>query len=648
MSPAKAKTSSNSKLDGTSSGKSSVLADKRASKVASNTQRAGKVTPSKQDAKGKAVAPRDGAHGLSQQEHFKHPAQPSGYIHPAAGLAPTSTQGSVPVDYFGAKGALAADGQEQQQRRAEDNSSDLDALRYRAANSEDEDDEVDGADADASIRPITPSSIDASSSFTGSTSLHSLAPTSRTFKSFRTGHSKASASTKPTLLGPNGTSINAPSAAGCVPAGNAPSISSPTSDAPPALNETSTSPPNSVHSINNQRRDGTLGQAITIQSDKQKEKGKSSETSVDASGGGSSSLGIVDMHDPDANRIATSLHNAEGIIPSSPRSARTAADLPVAMALQPSPLHSARQGPRASPLRNSFVGPISGLAVPPALSSAEEESENGSQIPQQSTPRGTEWAEVQSENDGERLDSLHMPEAHRVDSSSNVISSAASITFSKLPPATPSSISSAQLYSAPGSPGRLSSYTNQHSIYRESEEGDENIEGIYHYPRHSAPDPRNNPRASSPPPDNASMLTLASSTGGRAPSVYTAASRYRDGFAGGSGGGSGSIGGAPSIVDTAGHRYRTTANEDASIRAIAPSRRESTDSIGSKWSAVVLSQREGSYHAPTAITHAGAAAGEMTPDNASYKRKTPSLRTVATTASSYNAAPIAPSTELKA
>lgn len=587
----------------------------------------------------------------SQNEGLKQ-SYADGAANPPAGLPPVSPQGSHPVDYFGLKGALpatATTGSRQQDQQ--DNSSDLDALRYKEENRNsengDDDDEIDGADADASIRPITPSSIDASSSFTGSTSLHSLAPTSRTFKSFRTGHSKTSASTKPTLLGPNGTSISIPSGGHAV-GNNAPSVSSPTSNAHMQLNDASASPPNSVVSLGEQRRDGSAGQPLRLQSDKQREREKALEATIDEPGTEGSTLGMVDMHDPEANRIATSLHGAEGTISTSPRANRGPAELPGVMTLQPDPLRPSRHGPKASPLRNSFVGPMSNLAVAPALSAADEESESGSQVPQQTTPRDTDWAAKQ---DGDGPDHLQMPEAHRVESSGNMRSSA-SITFSKLPPATPSSISSAQLYSAPGSPGRLSSYTRHNTDYRdEDDEQDraEDADGIYHYPRHSAPDPRNNPRASSPPPDNASMLTLASSTGGRAPSVYTAASRYRDGFAGGNtGGGSGSIGGAPSIVDTAGNRYRTTANEDASIRAIAPSRRESTDSIGSKWSAAILSQKEGSYHAPSGSAQAGNVAGDTTPDNASFKRRTPSLRTVATTASSYYAAPIAPSTELKA
>lgn len=626
-------------------------ADKRAFKQAGSKHgsgtAAGKVTsPSKHnDGKDKITPGKNDAKLDKNQNTASQRASSNIAMHPVDGLPPASTQ---PVDYFGLKGGIPSG---QQQRRNDDDSQSYGNNEY---DNEGDDDEIDGADADASIRPITPSSIDASSSFTGSTSLHSLAPTSRTFKSFRTGHSKTSASTKPTLLGANGTSISTPSAGN---ANAAASSSSPLSANAPVLNEASASPPTSLHSLNQHRRDGSISQSLTLQSDKQKEKEKAIEATIDAPNIASgSSLGIIDMHDPEANRIATSLHGAEGVIPSNPRSLRSSAEFSGSGHLQPSSIQQhMKPGPKASPLRNSFIGPVSGLATTPALSAAEEESESDSQFAPQGTPRDTEWESGKQDGanrEEDHPDSLHLPEAHGAESS-NVIRSSASITFSKLPPATPSSISSAQLYSAPGSPGRLSSYI-RHNFDRDgdgepknegNEESQEEGEGIYHYPRHSAPDPRNNPRASSPPPDNASILTLASSTGGRAPSVYTAASRYRDGIAGGSS----SIGGAPSIVDTAGHRYRTTANEDASIRAIAPSRRESSDSIGSKWSAAILSQREGSYHAPHSSAGV-AAAGHMadtTSDSASLKRKTPSLRTVAT-ASSYYATPSIPTTELKA
>lgn len=86
-------------------------------------------------------------------------------------------------------------------------------------------------------------------------------------------------------------------------------------------------------------------------------------------------------------------------------------------------------------------------------------------------------------------------------------------------------------------------------------------------PRHTLAHPRNNPHPASPPPDNASMLTLASSSS--APSFSP--SRLTNG--------------AGSLL---GNR-RIEADEDASVRALAPSRRASDESLGSRstWSAAV-------------------------------------------------------------
>lgn len=93
-------------------------------------------------------------------------------------------------------------------------------------------------------------------------------------------------------------------------------------------------------------------------------------------------------------------------------------------------------------------------------------------------------------------------------------------------------------------------------------------------PRHTLAHPRNNPHPASPPPDNASMLTLASSS--FAPSILLSRNS-----------------GAPSgTYALSGLRTSTRieADEDASVRALAPSRRASDESIGSRstWSAAVL------------------------------------------------------------
>lgn len=102
-------------------------------------------------------------------------------------------------------------------------------------------------------------------------------------------------------------------------------------------------------------------------------------------------------------------------------------------------------------------------------------------------------------------------------------------------------------------------------------------------PRHTLAHPRNNPHPASPPPDNASMLTLASSS--FAPSLSHQSRSYSRSLIGFSGirQSNLSIGGG------------NEADEDASVRALAPSRRASDESLGSRstWSAAVLSNKKG-------------------------------------------------------
>ncbi|SCZ89473.1 BZ3500_MvSof-1268-A1-R1_Chr9g10421 [Microbotryum saponariae] len=100
-------------------------------------------------------------------------------------------------------------------------------------------------------------------------------------------------------------------------------------------------------------------------------------------------------------------------------------------------------------------------------------------------------------------------------------------------------------------------------------------------PGHTLAHPRNNPHPNGPPPDNASMITLASSSfapsvfarGPASPSMHAVSGIQRIWKEGG---------GAPSASGV-------TADEDASVRALAPSRRASDESLGSRstWSAAV-------------------------------------------------------------
>lgn len=135
-------------------------------------------------------------------------------------------------------------------------------------------------------------------------------------------------------------------------------------------------------------------------------------------------------------------------------------------------------------------------------------------------------------------------------SGNSLSSPAPGITFSSLPSAP----------SSPSSPNSASQATSSPGIQ---------------VPHHSYPHPRNNPNPLSPPPDNASMLTLASSS--FAPSIFPRSS----------------IGGPQSLLRA---RYGVEADEDASVRALAGSRRASEESLGSRstWSAAVLKEKEAS------------------------------------------------------
>lgn len=382
---------------------------------------------------------------------------------------------------------------------------------------------IDYADPDASIRPITPSSIDAASSFTGSSSLHSLAPTSRTFKSFLTGHSKTSASTKPTTL-------------------------------------------------------------------------LSAATSAQANTGGrrQSAEGGMMMRDPQSNRIATSLHGVDA--------------------------------------RSEQVGQT-------ILGQAGAQAQN---------------EETTAERGDEGVASTEQQQQQAL------LPSSASITFSKLPPTSPASAHFVPSHSHSNSiPSSPMLYPSNASISSSSyalnvaEDQQQTSSEYLHYPGHSANNPKNNPRASSPPPDNASMLTLASSTGGGDRDKSTSTP-------GGNVGGSstrlglgherGKSAGALSTISYLGeHRSNSIreANEDASIRAIAPSRCASGDSLNSGWSAnaAIVPKSPGNVasqmNIPSATDGASIRSGRSAGNYSNgAKRGTPSIRTVATGKSNYYAAPV--------
>lgn len=148
------------------------------------------------------------------------------------------------------------------------------------------------------------------------------------------------------------------------------------------------------------------------------------------------------------------------------------------------------------------------------------------------------------------------------------------ITFSALPSTPPGSSS----FLLPRSPSGGSSEQNH---YPHHPQQTQHTDGTMNVPRHTLAHPRNNPHPASPPPDNASMLTLASSSFAPSFSHQSTTRSYSRSLKGFSGirQSNLSIGGG------------NDADEDASVRALAPSRRASDESLGSRstWSAAVLS-----------------------------------------------------------
>ncbi|TDL29301.1 hypothetical protein BD410DRAFT_779671 [Rickenella mellea] len=157
---------------------------------------------------------------------------------------------------------------------------------------------------------------------------------------------------------------------------------------------------------------------------------------------------------------------------------------------------------------------------------------------------------------------------------------ATSITFSALPPSPVSSSRPSSL-----NPARSGSLSGPHS----STVGSGNSL-VLQAPQHTSHHPRNNPRPSSPPLDNASMLTLASSA--------FASPGARTVWNGGAGGDSTShLGGGDSVSHFPGDDALLAEDRDASVRALRPrsSRRGSWDSEASGWSARVSGVGSGGF-----------------------------------------------------
>lgn len=176
--------------------------------------------------------------------------------------------------------------------------------------------------------------------------------------------------------------------------------------------------------------------------------------------------------------------------------------------------------------------------------------------------------------------------------SSSTPASPNGITFSALPPSIPTlAPTSPPPESYPDADGDDTSHSHNHD--------DTGLSlSAANVPRHTRADPRNNPHPAYPPPDNASMLTLASSS--FAPSFSLPRPAHPASGPSGSVAGSGawSGGGLTGLrawrdrdgASSVGGGTIDRADEDASVRALVGSRRASEESLGAKstWSAAVL------------------------------------------------------------
>ena len=177
-----------------------------------------------------------------------------------------------------------------------------------------------------------------------------------------------------------------------------------------------------------------------------------------------------------------------------------------------------------------------------------------------------------------------VPHVRQSSSLSNpgLLSSAGSITFSALPPAQPSSRPTS--LRNPGSLGSFSLNTHQASAFNAGQ-----VSSVQ-APLHTTHHPRNNPRPSSPPLDNASVLTLASSAFGVPNRLGT--QNYPPSAIGDS---TSHYGGSITFPDAESASHYIPGDDDrleerdfdASVRALRPrsSRRGSWESEASRWSA---------------------------------------------------------------
>lgn len=169
-------------------------------------------------------------------------------------------------------------------------------------------------------------------------------------------------------------------------------------------------------------------------------------------------------------------------------------------------------------------------------------------------------------------------------------------------------------------------------------------------PNFSHPHPRNNPHPAYPAQDNASILTLASSSfapsfigstggesktrtnswgGGGLGGLHAWSSKQQARSPGGGGGG-----GARSLMapDAVGSSGGVAADEDASVRALPGSRRASNESLGSRstWSAAPKDATPSVRSRPLDEELAATGAGRAASTSPSKKERRTSMRTVET------------------
>ncbi|BGP08657.1 hypothetical protein NBRC10512_001079 [Rhodotorula toruloides] len=227
--------------------------------------------------------------------------------------------------------------------------------------------------------------------------------------------------------------------------------------------------------------------------------------------------------------------------------------------------------------------------------------------------------------------SHHSPSSSSAQAHPHRLSSSSSTSSISLTPSTTAGLSTSLAPDSPSSAAHASS-------------------GLIGIPSHTRAHPRNNPHPAQPPPDNASVLTLASSsfapsfigsTGGESKTTAGREGAGRNSWTGGGLGGLrawstkqarslGGGGGARSLAGVGG--ADGVADEDASVRALPGSRRNSEESLGgrSTWSAAIGAGRGGTSVRSRPLEDEASVAG--VPGESTSRDRRTSMRTVETSA----------------